>query len=65
MAWKSGCKGTTIYRSGSRENEVLELKKEDSGEDEMSQEELDALQDDYDRVEEVLARRFSMVQHIK
>ncbi len=49
MAWKSGCKGTTIYRSGSRENEVLELKKEDSGEDEMSQEELDALQDDYDR----------------
>jgi ribonucleoside-diphosphate reductase alpha chain len=26
-AWKSGCKGLTIYRNGSRENEVLSLKK--------------------------------------
>ncbi|MFA5247894.1 MAG: hypothetical protein WCX79_00465 [Candidatus Paceibacterota bacterium] len=26
-AWKSGCKGLTIYRNGSRENEVLALKK--------------------------------------
>lgn len=26
-AWKSGCKGITIYRNGSRENEVLSLKK--------------------------------------
>jgi ribonucleoside-diphosphate reductase alpha chain len=26
MAWKSNCKGLTIYRSGSREHEVLNLK---------------------------------------
>lgn len=28
LAWKSGCKGITIYRQGSREEEVLALKKE-------------------------------------
>lgn len=30
MAWKMKCKGLTIYRSGSRENEVLNLKKPDA-----------------------------------
>lgn len=29
MAWKMKCKGLTIYRNGSRENEVLNLKKSD------------------------------------
>ena len=27
LAWQQGCKGLTIYRNGSRENEVLALKK--------------------------------------
>jgi len=33
-AWKSGCKGLTIYRNGSRENEVLALKKPSADKDE-------------------------------
>ncbi len=32
-AWKSGCKGLTIYRNGSRENEVLALKKNEKEND--------------------------------
>ncbi len=30
FAWKTGCKGLTIYRSGSRENEVLTLDKKEN-----------------------------------
>lgn len=30
MAWKMKCKGITIYRSGSRENEVLNLEKKET-----------------------------------
>lgn len=33
MAWKMKCKGITIYRNGSRENEVLNLKKEEKPSD--------------------------------